>query len=80
LNNFTQITLQRMKSNDAAAQGLMDAQLAAITQRLSVLHENLAIGDESGPPVPTPELPGQVEPRVQPVTPAAPTPRPQPIA
>lgn len=80
LNNFTQITLQRMKSHDEGAQKLMDAQLEAITQRLSVLHENLAIGDEAGPAPETPELPNAVEPKVQPITPAAPAIRPQPIA
>lgn len=77
-NNWTRILLQRLKSHDQAAQAQMDAQLEAITQRLAILHESMGIQDEAGAPPDTPELPDQVEPRVQPVTPAAPTPRPQP--
>lgn len=80
MNNFTQIMVQRLKSHDAAAQSAMDAQLAAITSRLTVLHENMSIEQEAGAAPQTPELPNAVEPHVQPITPAAPTPRPQPIA
>ena len=79
MNNWTQLMLQRLKSQDAAAQAQMDAQLEAISQRLQVLHENMSISDDAGAPPDTPELPGQVEPKVQPITPAAPTPRPQPV-
>jgi hypothetical protein len=77
MNNFTQIMVQRLKSHDAAAQAAMDAQLEAITGRLNVLHENMSIEQEAGAPPDTPELPGSVEPKVLPTTPAAPTPRPQ---
>ena len=79
MNNWTQLMLQRLKSHDAAAQAQMDAQLNAITQRLEVLHENMSISDDAGAAPDTPELPNAVEPKVQPITPAAPTPRPQPI-
>jgi hypothetical protein len=79
MNNWTQLMLQRLKSHDVAAQAQMDAQLEAITQRLSVLHENMSIQDDAGAPVNTPELSNSVEPKVQPITPAAPTPRPQPV-
>lgn len=78
-NNWTQILLQRLKSHDMAAQSQMDAQLEAITQRLAVLHENMSIQDDAGEAPNTPELPNAVEPHVQPITPAAPTPRPQPV-
>jgi hypothetical protein len=39
----------------------------------------MSIEQEAGAAPDTPELPNQVEPHVQPITPAAPTPRPQPI-
>lgn len=76
-NNFTAILVQRLKSHDAAAQSLMDNQMAAISQRLGVLHENMSIQDDAGAAPNTPELSNAVEPKVQPITPAAPTPRPQ---
>lgn len=76
-NNFTAILVQRLKSHDAAAQSLMDNQMAVISQRLSVLHENMSIQDDAGAAPNTPELSNAVEPKVQPITPAAPTPRPQ---
>jgi hypothetical protein len=79
MNNWTTIMVQRLKSHDAAAQAQMDAQLEAITGRLQMLHENMSIADDAGAPPDTPELSPQVEPKVQPITPAAPTPRPQPI-
>jgi hypothetical protein len=78
-NNWTQLMMQRLKSHDAAAQSLMDAQLEAIQQRMVGLHESMSIDQEAGDAPNTPELPGEVEPKVQPVTPAAPTPRPQPV-
>jgi hypothetical protein len=78
-NNWTQLMLQRLKAHDAAAQAALDAQLEAIQMRMQGLHENLSIEEEAGAAPNTPELPGQVEPKVQPVTPAAPTPRPQPV-
>jgi|SRR5579872_181681 len=79
MNNWTQIMVQRLKSHDEAAQAAMDAQLAAITQQLTAMHEGMTIEQDAGAAPNTPELPNSVEPRVQPVTPAAPTPRPQPI-
>ena len=79
MNNWTQIMLQRLKSHDAAAQAAMDAQLETIQQRMIQLHEQQSIEDDAGAAPNTPELPNQVEPKVQPITPAAPTPRPQPI-
>jgi multidrug resistance efflux pump len=79
MNNWTQLMLQRLKSHDAAAQAAMDAQLDAISSRLQVLHENMSIDQDAGAAPDTPELPNAVEPHVQPITPAAPTPRPQPI-
>jgi hypothetical protein len=79
MNNWTQLMLQRLKSHDAAAQAAMDAQLDAISSRLQVLHENMSIDQDAGNAPNTPELPNAVEPHVQPITPAAPTPRPQPI-
>jgi hypothetical protein len=78
-NNWTQLMLQRLKSHDAAAQAQMDAELESITMRLQQLHDNMSVADDTGPPINTPELSPQVEPKVQPVTPAAPTPRPQPL-
>lgn len=78
-NNLTQLTLQRLKSHDLAAQSALDAQIEAITMRMAALHQNLSIEQEAGAAPNTPELPGEVEPKVQPVTPAAPTPSPQPI-
>jgi hypothetical protein len=78
-NNWTQLMLQRLKAHDGAAQAALDAQLEAIQMRMTGLHENLSIEQEAGAAPDTPELPGQVEPKVQPVTAAAPTPRPQPI-
>jgi portal protein len=80
MNNWTQLMVQRLQSHDEAAQAAMDAQLGVITQRMTTLHENMSIDQEAGAAPDTPELPGSVEPKVQPITPAAPTPRPQPIA
>lgn len=79
MNNWTSIMVQRLKSHDAAAQAAMDAQLTAITQQLTAMHEGMSIQEDAGEAPQTPELPNQVEPKVQPITPAAPTPRPQPI-
>jgi hypothetical protein len=80
MNNFTALTVQRLKSHDAAAQSLMDKQLEAITLQLTAMHEGVPIDQEAGAAPNTPELPNAVEPHVQPIVPAAPTPRPQPIA
>jgi len=78
-NNWTQLMLQRLKSHDVAAQALMDAQLQHLQSRLLMLNEQEPIAADAGAAPNTPELPTQVEPRVQPITPAAPTPRPQPV-
>ncbi len=79
MNNFTQLTVQRLKSHDAAAQALMDKQLEAITMQLTAMHEGEPIDEDAGAAPQTPELPNSVEPKVQPITPASPTPRPQPV-
>lgn len=79
MNNFTALTVQRLKSHDAGAQALMDKQLEAITMQLTAMHEGMSIDQEAGDAPDTPELPTQVEPHVQPITPAAPAVRPQPI-
>ena len=79
-NNWTQLMVQRLKAHDAAAQSALDAQLEAIQMRMQGLHENMSIDQDAGAAPDTPELPNAVEPHVQPITPAAPTPRPQPIA
>lgn len=78
-SNWTQLMLQRLKSHDTAAQAQMDAQLNSIQHRLETLHESMSIEQEAGQAPETPELPGSVEPKVQPITPAAPVPRPQAI-
>lgn len=72
-NNFTQLTIQRLKSHDAAAQAQLDAQLETIQHRMETLHESMSVEQEAGQAPATPELPGKVEPKVQPITPAAPT-------
>jgi Phage P22-like portal protein len=78
-NNQTQLILQAMKEHSAGAQAQLEAELGAITMRLQKLHDMVGIEDDAGAAPDTPELPGQVEPKVQPITPAAPTPRPQPV-
>ena len=78
-NNITQLILQRLKSHDAAAQAQMDAEIATASERLTMLHQNMTMEQDAGQPVATPELPNSVEPKVQPITPASPTPRPQPV-
>jgi len=79
VNGQIQLLVQQMKDHSAGAQAHLDAQLGAITMRLQKLHETMGIEEEAGAAPDTPELPGEVEPRVQPITPAAPTPRPQMI-
>lgn len=78
-SNWTQLLLQRMKTSDTATQSLLDAQLHAIQQRMIGLHATMSVDQEAGMPPNTPELPGQVEPKVQPITPSAPVSRPQPV-
>jgi hypothetical protein len=79
MNSWTQLMVQRLKSHDVAAQAAMDAQLQVITHRMQLMNEDLSIGADAGAPPNTPELSPQVEPKVVPMTPAAPTPRPQPV-
>jgi hypothetical protein len=79
MNDHTQLVLQQLKSHDEAAQASLEAQLALIQSRMDALHASMSIEQEAGAAPDTPELPNQVEPHVQPITPAAPTPRPQPI-
>jgi hypothetical protein len=80
LTSWTQLTVQRLKEHDTAAQKLMDMQLHAMQMRFMQLHGLQPVEAEAGPAPETPELPTQVEPHVQPIVPASPTPRPQPIA
>jgi hypothetical protein len=80
MNDHTQLVLQQLKSHDAAAQASLEAQLELINKRMDALHAGMSIEQEAGPGDDASELPGSVEPKVQPVMPAAgPTPRPQPI-
>ena len=73
MNNQTQILLQQLKEHGAASQAQLDSTLAAIQHRLETLHESMSVEEEAGAAPPTPELPNKVEPKVQPITPAAPT-------
>jgi hypothetical protein len=79
-NNRTSLIVQQMKDHSEGAQAHLQAQLDAVSMRLEKLHEVMSIDEEAGAAPDTPELPNSVEPHVQPITPAAPTPRPQPIA
>jgi hypothetical protein len=65
--------LQQMKDHGAASQAQLEATLGVIQHRLETLHESMSIEQEAGEAPQTPELPGKVEPKVQPITPAAPT-------
>lgn len=73
MNNQTQILIQQLKDNGGAAQAQLAATLEAIQHRLETLHESMSVEQEAGAAPQTPELPGKVEPKTQPVTPAAPT-------
>jgi len=79
LQQQTQLVLQAMKDHGAGAQTLLESELEATTMRLQKLHDMVGIEQDAGAAPDTPELPGQVEPKVQPITPALPTPRPQPV-
>ncbi len=65
-----------IKSSGAAGLEAMKAELGTIQHRMELLHESMSVDQEAGAAPPTPELPGKVEPKVQPVTPAAPVPNP----
>jgi hypothetical protein len=67
------LVLQQMKSHDAAAQAHLEEIMGVISHRLELLHESMSVEQDAGAGGPTPELPGQIEPKTQPVTPAAPT-------
>jgi hypothetical protein len=71
-SQYTQLVLQMLKDHGVAANAQLEAQLSAITDRLTLLHESIPLEAEAGPAPPTPELSGKVEPKVQQVTPAAP--------
>lgn len=79
MNGQVQLVLQQMKSNAAGAQAHLEEVLGAITAQMQAMHEGMSINQDAGAAPQTPELPNAVEPHVQPVTPAAPTPRPQPL-
>jgi small-conductance mechanosensitive channel len=73
------LVMQELKSNDEAALAHLQATLGAITSRLDLIHENMSIDRDAGVAPNAPELPNAVEPHVQPITPAAPEQRPQPV-
>lgn len=73
LNNQTQILLQQLKSHDEAATSQLASTLSTIQHRMELLHESMSIEQDAGEAPVTPELPGAVEPKVQPITPASPT-------
>ena len=73
MNGQIQILIQQLKDHGVAAQSQLTATLEAIGHRMETLHESMSVEQEAGAPPATPELPGQVEPKTQPVTPAAPT-------
>ena len=80
LNAQVQLTLQAMKDHSAGAQAHLEETLRAISTQLQAMHAGMTVDQDAGEAPPTPELPGSVQPKVQPVTPAPPTPpRPQPI-
>jgi hypothetical protein len=62
-----------LKANVQAGLEAMKAEIGTIQHRMELLHESMSVEQDAGPGVPTPELPGKVEPKTQPVTPAAPT-------
>ncbi len=69
----TQLALQILKTEGQAGLAHVQAVLDSISHRVQLLHESMSVEEEAGAAPPTPELPGAVEPKVQPVTPAAPT-------
>jgi hypothetical protein len=73
------LVMQQLKSHDEGAQSHLEEVLGAISQRLALDAQQQTIAQDAGAAPDTPELPGQVEPKVQPIAPAAPTPRPQPV-
>ncbi len=73
MNNQVQIMIQQMKDHAGANQAQLEATLGAIQHRMETLHESMSVEQEAGAAPPIPELPGSVEPKVQPVMPAAPT-------
>ena len=73
------LVMQELKAHDAGALEHLKASLAAIQGRLDKLHDTMSVEDEAGEAPDTPELPGKVEPHVQPITPAAPAPKPEMI-
>lgn len=78
-NNQTQLTLQMMKDLGAGASAHLQAQIEAIQQRLMLIGQQMTPEQEAGQAPNSPELPNSVEPKVQPITPAAPAIRPQPM-
>jgi hypothetical protein len=73
LQGQIQIALQMMKTEGAASLAHVQAVMDTINHRMELLHESMSVEQEAGEAPPTPELPGKVEPKVQPITPAAPT-------
>lgn len=62
-----------IKASSAAGLEAMKAELSTIQNRMEALHANMSIEQDAGVPGETPELPGKVEPKTLPMTPAAPT-------
>jgi len=73
LNSQTQLALQILKTEGAAGLAHAQAVYDTISHRMELLHESMTPEQDAGAAPPTPELPGKVEPKVQPITPAAPT-------
>lgn len=69
----TQLALQMMKTEGEASMAHVQAMFDTISHRMELLHESMSIEEDAGAAGPTPELPGKVEPKVQPITPASPT-------
>jgi hypothetical protein len=61
-----------LKSNAAAGVQAMQAELDIIKDRMLQLHANIGIEQDAGAAPATPEMPGEVEPKTMPITPAAP--------
>lgn len=60
-----------LKANFAAGHEAMMAEIATVRHRMELLHESMSIEEDAGQAAPTPELPGQVEPKALPVKPGS---------
>lgn len=78
MNDQTQILIQELKSNAAAANAQLVSTLETIQHRMELLHESMTVNQDAGDESQNPELPSQVQPKTA-VIAAAPVPRPEPI-